>query len=105
MDVFVFLIYVVRNRPINRGLSSKRNIILLLLFFFLKLNFITIYPKRFLYFYIICFYFNPNCFQWDIGVNFHCRALFQLDDYLSDKCGAKKASDYDVPCASSISDG
>ena len=60
------------------------------------------YPKRLLYFHTI--FLNPNCSQKDIGANFHCRALFQLDDYLSDKCGTKGAVDYDVPCASSISD-
>ena len=60
------------------------------------------YPKRFLYFHTI--FLNPNCFQKDIGVNFYCRALFQLNDYPSDKCGAKRAVDYDVPHASSISD-
>ena len=73
--------------------------ILLLSFpFFLKLNFITMYPKRLLYFHTI--FLNPNCFQKDIGVNFYCRAPFQLDDYPS----AKRAVGYDVPRASSISD-
>ena len=60
------------------------------------------YPKSLLYFHTI--FLNPNCFQKDIGVNFYCRAPFQLDDYLSDECGAKRAVDYDVPHASSISD-
>ena len=60
------------------------------------------YPKRLLYFYTIIL--NPNCFQKDIGVNFYCRALFQLNDYLSDKCGAKRAVDSDAPRASNISD-
>ena len=40
----------------------------------------------------------------DIGVNFCCRALFQLDSYLSDKCCEKRGNDYDVPHATSISD-
>ena len=35
---------------------------------------------------------------------FIVESLVQLDDYLSDKCGAKRAVDYDVPHASSISD-
>ena len=33
---------------------------------------------------------NLNCFQKDIGINFYCRAPFQLNDYPSDKCNVKK---------------
>ena len=40
----------------------------------------------------------------DIGVNFCCRAPFQLDGYLSNKCCEKRADGYDVPHATSISD-
>ena len=79
-------------------MSSERNIILL----FSKLNFITKYPKRLLYFHTIIS--NLNCFQKDIGINFYCRAPFQLNDYPSDKYNVKKAVDYDVPHASSIND-
>ena len=60
------------------------------------------YPRRLLHFYTIIL--NPNCFQRNIGVNFYCRAPFQLNNYPSDKCGAKRAVDYDVSHASSISD-
>ena len=60
------------------------------------------YPKRLLHFHTIIL--NLNCFQKNIGINFYCRAPFQLNDYPSDKCGTKRAVDYDVPCASSISD-
>ena len=60
------------------------------------------YSKRSLYFHTI--FLNPNFFQKNVGINFYCRAPFQLDDYPSDKCGAKRAVDYDVPHASSISD-
>ena len=56
----------------------------------------------FLYFYTI--FLNSNCLQRNIGVNFYCRAPFQLNSYLSDKCCAKRAVDYDVPHASSIID-
>ena len=77
---------------------SKRNMILL----FFKLNFITRYPKRFLHFHITIL--NLNCFQKDIDINFYCRTPFQLNDYPSNKCGTKKAVDYDVPHASSIND-
>ena len=79
-------------------MSSKRNMVLL----FFKLNFVTRYPKRFLHFHITIL--NLNCFQKDIGINFYCRALFQLNNYSSGKCGTKKAVDYDVPRASSIND-
>ena len=60
------------------------------------------YSKRLLHFHTIIL--NLNYFQKDIGINFYCRAPFQLDNYPSDKCGAKRAVDYDVPHASSISD-
>ena len=71
--------------------------------FFFKIYFVTIYSKRFLYFHTI--FLNPNCFQRDIGVNFCCRALFQLDMITClISAGAKRAIDYDVPHASSISD-
>ena len=43
-----------------------------------------------------------NCFQRDFSISFYCRVPFQLDDYLSDKCCAKKTIDYDVPHTSSI---
>ena len=79
-------------------MSSERNIIPL----FLDLNFITRYSKRLLHFHITIL--NLNCSQKDIAINFYCRAPFQLDNYLSDKCGTKKAIDYDVPHTSSIND-
>ena len=60
------------------------------------------YSKRLLHFHTIIL--NLNCLQKDIGINFYCRAAFQLDNYPSDKCGAKRAVDYDDPHASSISD-
>ena len=46
------------------------------------------YPKRLLYFHTIIL--SLNCFQKDIGINFYCRAPFQLDNYPSDKCGTKR---------------
>ena len=79
-------------------MSSERNIILL----FLKPNFITKYLKRLLYFLITIL--SLNCSQKDIGINFHCRAPFQSNDYPSDKHNVKKAVDYDIPHASSIND-
>ena len=60
------------------------------------------YSERLLHFHTIIL--NLNCFQKYIGINFYCRAPFQLDNYPFDKCGAKRAVDYDVPHASSISD-
>ena len=59
------------------------------------------YLKGLLHFHTIIL--NLNCFQKDIGINFYCRAPFQLNDYPSDKCGVKRAVDYNVPHASSIS--
>ena len=60
------------------------------------------YSKRLLYFHTIIL--SLNYFQKNIGINFYCRAPFQLDDYPSDKCDVKRAADYDVPQASSIND-
>ena len=53
------------------------------------------YSKRLLYFHTIIL--SLICFQKNIGINFYCRAPFQLNDYPSDKCGVKRAVDYDVP--------
>ena len=58
--------------------------------------------KRLLHFHIIIL--SLNCFQKNIGINFYCRAPFQLNDYPSDKCDVKRAADYDVPHASIIND-
>ena len=79
-------------------MSSERNRVLL----FSKLNFTTKYPKRLLCFHTIIS--NLNCFQKDIGINFYCRAPFQLNDYPSDEHNVKKVVDYDVPHVSSIND-
>ena len=77
---------------------SERNMILL----FFEIKFYYQVSKRLLHFHIIIL--NLNCFKKDIGINFYCRAPFQLNNYPSDKCGTKRAVDYDVPHASSIND-
>ena len=69
---------------------------------FSKLNFITKYLKRLLYFLITIL--SLNCSQKDIGIIFHCRAPFQFSNFPSDEHNVKKAVDYDVPCVSSIND-
>ena len=79
-------------------MSSERNRALL----FSKLNFITKYLKRLLYFLITIL--SLNCSQKEISINFYCVAPFQLNDYPSNKYNVKKAIDYDVPRASSIND-
>ena len=54
--------------------------------------------------YFLITILSLNCSQKDTGINFYCRAPFQLNDCLSDKHNVKKVVDYDVPHASSIND-
>ena len=58
--------------------------------------------KRLSYFLITILSLNSS--QKDIGINSHCRAPFQLDNYPTNKHNVKKAVEYDVPRASSIND-